>query len=411
MADKASPGTADPTVAYPEEQTFPQLLEALDEILFTLDADGIILDISEPIYKIIGYTTGELIGRPFARFVHPHHREVAMSRFSGGIPGGPLPLELKLKRKNGRYIWVRCFGLQLRENNTMTGMRGILTDISAHQRVVGINRALFNIISAISSTASLAELYQRIYEALAPIIDLRNFCIAEYDAQKDLVTFPFFRDEKDDNFDPIPNASGTRYLTSEVIVTGAPLIAKQSEIEQRFPDQADDPSITQCQVWLGVPLMTGDKVSGVMAVQSYSDPHCYDRTDIDVMMAVAGQTAIAIERKRDEEELERRVQERTERIEEANRRLRQEITERRSLRDRLVRSERMAVTGQLAASIAHEINSPLQGISALLQVIGKKHAGDDETLKNIDLLKGAFSRIREFAGSSGGGGRSISGFW
>ena len=47
----------------------------------------------------------------------------------------------------------------------------------------------------------------------------------------------------------------------------------------------------------------------------------------------------------------------------------EDITERKRLEASVIQSERLAATGQLAASIAHQINSPLQGITALLNVI------------------------------------------
>jgi PAS domain S-box-containing protein len=71
-----------------------------------------------------------------------------------------------------------------------------------------------------------------------------------------------------------------------------------------------------------------------------------------------------------------------------------DITETKLLHNQLLRSERLAATGQLAASIAHEINSPLQGITALLSVIRMKHADDEDLLKKLDLIKSAFVSIR-----------------
>ena len=70
-------------------------------------------------------------------------------------------------------------------------------------------------------------------------------------------------------------------------------------------------------------------------------------------------------------------------------------TERKTLQDKLIRSERLAATGQLAASIAHEINSPLQGVAALLSVIKSSRPDDVEIHQNIDLIKGAFGSIRD----------------
>jgi len=71
-----------------------------------------------------------------------------------------------------------------------------------------------------------------------------------------------------------------------------------------------------------------------------------------------------------------------------------DITETKLLQNQLIRSERLAATGQLAASIAHEINSPLQGITALLSVIRMRHGEDEELLNKLDLIKNAFVSIR-----------------
>ena len=71
-----------------------------------------------------------------------------------------------------------------------------------------------------------------------------------------------------------------------------------------------------------------------------------------------------------------------------------DITETKLLQNQLLRSERLAATGQLAASIAHEINSPLQGITALLSVIRTRYEKDEDLLNKLDLIKNAFVSIR-----------------
>ena len=72
-----------------------------------------------------------------------------------------------------------------------------------------------------------------------------------------------------------------------------------------------------------------------------------------------------------------------------------DITQTKMLQNQLIRSERLAATGQLAASIAHEINSPLQGITALLNVIRTKYKNDKKLLEQLDLVKSAFESIRD----------------
>jgi GAF domain-containing protein len=62
------------------------------------------------------------------------------------------------------------------------------------------------------------------------------------------------------------------------------------------------------QSWLGVPLMVGDQVLGVMAVQSYTTPRAYDRHDLDLLTAVASQVAIALQNARSYEDAQRRAE-------------------------------------------------------------------------------------------------------
>jgi PAS domain S-box-containing protein len=71
-----------------------------------------------------------------------------------------------------------------------------------------------------------------------------------------------------------------------------------------------------------------------------------------------------------------------------------DITETKYLHSQLLKSEGLAATGQLATSIAHEINSPLQGITALLSAIRLKYKHDKELLGQLELINNAFISIR-----------------
>jgi signal transduction histidine kinase len=72
-----------------------------------------------------------------------------------------------------------------------------------------------------------------------------------------------------------------------------------------------------------------------------------------------------------------------------------DITQTKQLQNQLIRSERLAATGQLAASIAHEINSPLQGITALLNVLRSTYGNDENLQHKLELIKGAYNSIRD----------------
>ncbi|MGA8178734.1 MAG: DUF3365 domain-containing protein, partial [Desulfobacterales bacterium] len=72
-----------------------------------------------------------------------------------------------------------------------------------------------------------------------------------------------------------------------------------------------------------------------------------------------------------------------------------DITQTKLMQDQLIRTERLAATGQLAASIAHEINSPLQAVTVMLGTLKKKYSGDTVLSGQLALLKGAFGSIRD----------------
>jgi two-component system NtrC family sensor kinase len=53
---------------------------------------------------------------------------------------------------------------------------------------------------------------------------------------------------------------------------------------------------------------------------------------------------------------------------------------------RLARSERLAAVGQLAASLAHEIGTPLNAISGHIQLLARNHPKDEDTQRRVRIV-------------------------
>ena len=53
---------------------------------------------------------------------------------------------------------------------------------------------------------------------------------------------------------------------------------------------------------------------------------------------------------------------------------------------RLTRSERMAVVGQMAATLAHEIGTPLNAISGHIELLATNHPNDSDTQRRIQII-------------------------
>jgi PAS domain S-box-containing protein len=71
-----------------------------------------------------------------------------------------------------------------------------------------------------------------------------------------------------------------------------------------------------------------------------------------------------------------------------------DITRRKNLQRRLVQTERLATTGRLAASVAHEINNPLQALLTHLSLIGETLPEEFEARESWQRVEECVTRIR-----------------
>jgi signal transduction histidine kinase len=101
-------------------------------------------------------------------------------------------------------------------------------------------------------------------------------------------------------------------LTEYVLRTRRPLLIRgdvDSTLEQLRVESIGQ--LARC--WLGVPILAGDEVLGVIAVQSYRSSTAYDATHERVLATIGAQAAVAIQNARlygrTDEALARRVQE------------------------------------------------------------------------------------------------------
>jgi signal transduction histidine kinase len=74
-------------------------------------------------------------------------------------------------------------------------------------------------------------------------------------------------------------------------------------------------------------------------------------------------------------------------------RLEQTVSEERDLQQQLSRTEKLAAIGELAATVAHEVNNPLDGLQNCSRII-RRSAEDPQKVRHLlDLMDGALYRI------------------
>lgn len=194
-----------------------------------------------------------------------------------------------------------------------------------------IQRALFAIADMAGSDLDMHEMLSKLHQLVGSLMYAENFYIALYDKHRDAIRFIYYADVADpDQVDPkrwVPLADFERVLTWYLIRDGRPLMGASHALRRQVSgplrlvgsDSAD---------WLGVPMLSGTEVRGVLVVQSYEQEDCFTPADQALLSFVASHILTALERKQGQEEMERRVAERTRDLAEANRAMAAEVEER-----------------------------------------------------------------------------------
>ena len=153
-------------------------------------------------------------------------------------------------------------------------------------------RTLNKVGQTIATSLELDILLNTIYHQVSQLMDAAHFYIALYDAVSDVLTFPLvFENGERKRYSGRRARNG---LTEYVIHQRRPiLIQDQTEhiIANLGLEVIGQPALS----WLGVPLIVGDKVSGVITVQSFTRSYAYDERDMELLSTLAVQAAIALE--------------------------------------------------------------------------------------------------------------------
>ena len=196
--------------------------------------------------------------------------------------------------------------------------------IGERERAEHLQATLYKIAALANVDESSEHFYQHIHAAVGELINTENFYIALLSKDGTQLEFPYFIDAYASSKPPRPLGRG---LSEHVIRQGRAALVGATEFAQlRASDEVDAsaqtaPTASVC--WLGVPLLDGERVIGVVAVQSYRPDLVYDAGDAELLTFVSYQIANSLQRRNSAEalrgmnaELEERVQTRTQELRE-----------------------------------------------------------------------------------------------
>ena len=114
------------------EKRFRAMIENIGDGIVVNDESSAVLYQSPSVTRILGYTFEERHRKPVLNYVHPDDKEFFLKFYEelAAQPGMPLPFQIRVKHKNGHYIWLEGVVTNLLHDRNVNGYVANYRDIS-----------------------------------------------------------------------------------------------------------------------------------------------------------------------------------------------------------------------------------------------------------------------------------------
>jgi PAS domain S-box-containing protein len=285
-----------------QKARFQQLFENTPMGILRLDSNDCVIEANRAFESMFQFSIEELRGQSLNQTFVPETRVAGDAELSfEALEGRTIKKETVRQRKDGSLVPVQVYGLPIVANEELVGGFAIYLDLTEQKRLEAERQAVFAIIQGAISISDLGDLFKLIHRSISSLIYAENCFVALHDPATDLMHYEFWVDKLDPR--PGPNPAGKGFSGS-IVRTGQPMLLDR-ELTNEFVRRGEIERIGASSAsWLGVPLRTHSRTIGVLVVQHYEDEHAYNQRDLEFLMSVGSQIALAIERKQAEHALQ-----------------------------------------------------------------------------------------------------------
>lgn len=339
------------------------VMQSPDSIVVT-NYDGIIEYVNPAACRITGYTEEELIGNnpsllASGEIPKEKYRELWNTIKAGKEWNG----EFHNRKKNGELYWESASISPLRNHKgEISHFLGIKEDITERKYNESVQQVLFNISKLVIQTNDVKSLLRNIRLELSILMDTRNFFVAFYDEENDLLSAQYSTDEHDE----YTTWPAQKSLTGYVIRHNKPMLLRSADFQELLKTGEVELVGTDSAVWLGVPLTVDGKPYGAFVVQNYTNANAYNENDLRMLEFIASQVSLSIQREKSILDLKQALVDA-----EAGNRLKTAFIN----------------------NISHEIRTPLNGILGFSEMIISSDSSAEDNELFFSVIKKSSKRL------------------
>jgi len=297
------------------EERFRTLVEKSQDVITILDERGQAVYRTPSAARITGYSDLDRGQGDMFRLIHPEDLSRAQELFAEvrRQPTQSLSAQLRIQHKNGNWLWIEVTATNHLNDPSVRGIVVNYRDITGqkhhaeeiHRRNLEL-AALFQIGQSLARLAPLSEILETVHSTIGQALDNRNLYIALFDHSKQEISFPIYT--MDGERKSVATRAFGNGITEYVLRTKAPLFLPRNVAEELTAREIA--SIGRpARSFLGVPMLSGDKAIGVIAIQDYDRENAYEPNHVELLSTIASQVASAIENARLYDEARKRADE------------------------------------------------------------------------------------------------------
>ena len=226
--------------------------------------------------------------------------------------------------------------------------------------------ALQQVTRTLITRRNLPELLQTVVEAIATIADYKYIAV---NLREETRLVPqAYTGYPAEALQPVEVETG---FMGHIARTGLPVLIADVTQEVNYV-----PGMPNVRSFAGVPLLHSGQVLGVLSVEAEAD-RPLDENDLNWLMNIGSQLGAAIKNAELYADLEKALK------------------YEQSARAHLVQTEKLAGMGRLVASVAHELNNPLQAIQNALYLVKQESTLTEQSREDLQVALGEADRMAE----------------